>query len=354
MGETYYDVLNVSQDAAGDEIQRAYRERVLETHPDRNDAPDAAETFKRVCDAEAVLGDPAERARYDRLGHDAYCRREAVGPSSTTSTDSSAAGDDGAATDRASDDDHHGPDSDGKTAYHPTDSTTWSDGTAGVDDDGPSHHARQRARRHRRTASGEWFFGHDDDTSARHERVSFGHRTRTTPSTSTAAEATRSTTARGTHSSTLDETRTTTGWTETTTTGDGSHSRETRAGDFAVHNWTGDVELTPPYRELDHQTLIAIGGLSLTYPLFVIASLTPALPLVVNAIVGGCTLVLVGYLLTFPRVALATFGLWSLLVPAGLSVSGAVPPGSLLWLALLAAFWTPFGYAVAVWWALSP
>lgn len=71
----FYEVLGVAADASTETIRDAYRERVKEVHPDRSDAPDAAERFKRVTRAKEVLTDPQERARYDRLGHEAYVGR---------------------------------------------------------------------------------------------------------------------------------------------------------------------------------------------------------------------------------------------------------------------------------------
>jgi hypothetical protein len=75
MSRTYYEVLGVDADASQDDIESAYRERVKETHPDLNDEDDAADQFREVVRAEEVLGDADERARYDRLGHDAYVSR---------------------------------------------------------------------------------------------------------------------------------------------------------------------------------------------------------------------------------------------------------------------------------------
>ena len=54
-----YTLLGVSPDADADEIQRAYRQRVLELHPDRNDAPDAAAAFVAVKQAYDEIRDPA-------------------------------------------------------------------------------------------------------------------------------------------------------------------------------------------------------------------------------------------------------------------------------------------------------
>ena len=74
MDRTYYEVLGVSSDASQSEITEAYRERVLETHPDRNDDPDSTDELILVTEAEDVLSDERERSRYDRLGHEAYVR----------------------------------------------------------------------------------------------------------------------------------------------------------------------------------------------------------------------------------------------------------------------------------------
>lgn len=65
----YYDVLGVPRTATADEIKKAYRQRALEHHPDRNagDA-DAEARFKEAAEAYSVLSDADKRARYDRFG----------------------------------------------------------------------------------------------------------------------------------------------------------------------------------------------------------------------------------------------------------------------------------------------
>jgi hypothetical protein len=72
--EGFYEVLDVDPDAGTEAVERAYRERVKETHPDVSDAPEerARAQFRAVNRAHDVLSDPAERERYDRLGHEAY------------------------------------------------------------------------------------------------------------------------------------------------------------------------------------------------------------------------------------------------------------------------------------------
>jgi hypothetical protein len=76
MAETLYDVLGVSEDADSEQIEAAYRERVKQCHPDLSDHPRAAQRLEWVVRAADVLTDPAERQRYDRLGHAAYCDAE--------------------------------------------------------------------------------------------------------------------------------------------------------------------------------------------------------------------------------------------------------------------------------------
>lgn len=72
---TLYGALGVEPDADEAAIVHAYRERVKRHHPDVTDSPDARDQFQRLTAAKEVLTDADERARYDRLGHEAYARR---------------------------------------------------------------------------------------------------------------------------------------------------------------------------------------------------------------------------------------------------------------------------------------
>ena len=67
---TFYDRLGVDRDASPAEIERAFRERVKETHPDVTDAD--GEEFKRIAAARDVLLEEETRRRYDRIGHARY------------------------------------------------------------------------------------------------------------------------------------------------------------------------------------------------------------------------------------------------------------------------------------------
>jgi curved DNA-binding protein CbpA len=65
--KNYYRIMGLPWEATDDEIRRAYRRLALQWHPDRNPGkPDAAERFKEISEAYAVLIDPAKRREYDR------------------------------------------------------------------------------------------------------------------------------------------------------------------------------------------------------------------------------------------------------------------------------------------------
>lgn len=65
----YYEVLGVSKTAPIDEIKSQYRKLALKFHPDRNKSSEAAEHFKEVSEAYAVLSDSEKRKLYDQYGH---------------------------------------------------------------------------------------------------------------------------------------------------------------------------------------------------------------------------------------------------------------------------------------------
>lgn len=360
MGETYYEVLGVDPDATREELTAAYRERALETHPDHNDAPDAADRFKLVTEAETVLSDAAERARYDRLGHDAYVRLSAMGSprsasadsssSSTSSTTDAAASASGASTtsettsggvNRSSERASAG---EGTTAETRTDAgygpktgdgfgsrtgdgfgSRTSDGFGSRTGDGfgsradartesrRSHHARYRRRRQRRTESRRrrdgWPFAGDESSAS---------------SSYVGPEST-----------------------------DSLQEEDESAFRYAVHDWNEEIDLEGDARRLDRTTAVTVGCIAVSYPVLVYASLAPAFPLVVNAVVAACSLLLVGYLLTMPKIALPVFGGWSALVSVA-AVSSLLDPFSIVGALGVAFFWVPLGYAIAVWWVLRP
>jgi len=53
----YYEVIGVTKTSSQDEIKSQYRKLALKFHPDRNKSPEAAEHFKEISEAYAVLAD---------------------------------------------------------------------------------------------------------------------------------------------------------------------------------------------------------------------------------------------------------------------------------------------------------
>lgn len=68
----YYEVLGVSKNATDEEVKRAFRVLAKKYHPDVNKEEGAAEKFKEIGEAYAVLSDKTKRAQYDQYGHAAF------------------------------------------------------------------------------------------------------------------------------------------------------------------------------------------------------------------------------------------------------------------------------------------
>lgn len=68
----YYDILGVAKSASAAELKKAYRQKALEFHPDRNKAADAEGLFKEINEAYEVLSNPQKKATYDQFGHAAF------------------------------------------------------------------------------------------------------------------------------------------------------------------------------------------------------------------------------------------------------------------------------------------
>ncbi len=66
----YYEVLEITKTASGEEIKKAYRKMAIKYHPDKNPGDTVAEErFKEAAEAYEVLSDDNKRARYDQFGH---------------------------------------------------------------------------------------------------------------------------------------------------------------------------------------------------------------------------------------------------------------------------------------------
>lgn len=293
MTETFYDVLGVAEDATTDEIEAAYRERLKETHPDVSDDEDAGRATKTLIEARDVLVDEAERARYDRLGHDAY-----VSDSPEPSASSSAA-----------ESNHTDAAGDGQTGTTAERTQSRARRERRASERVRQEHRRAReARQRRRRAAREERTGTDDATTtsaADRDAASSGGRQ---------AESTDATSA--------------------TATGNTYSVRE----DVAAPTSTGP--LLPR-----GQQLTLLGIFFALYPVLLFSALLPAFPRFVNVVLGACTLLTIIYLQSMPRVALLLFGGWSGISIVGLAVVG-IGYLSALGLVVLAGTILPFGFSL--------
>jgi DnaJ-class molecular chaperone len=87
MSTDLYELLQVARGASARQITSAYRRLARAYHPDRNAAPDAADQFKAVAHAYAVLSDSARRRAYDLWGDTAVVQSR---PRAHTDTEESA------------------------------------------------------------------------------------------------------------------------------------------------------------------------------------------------------------------------------------------------------------------------
>ena len=77
----YYAILGVPRNASEEDIKKAFRKLARQYHPDvAKDKKSAEEKFKDINEAYEVLGDPANRQKYDRLGMDWDKTAAAAGP----------------------------------------------------------------------------------------------------------------------------------------------------------------------------------------------------------------------------------------------------------------------------------
>lgn len=66
----FYNLLGVDPSADESTIKKAYRKMALKYHPDKNPTAEAAEKFKELSTAYAILSDPDKRRDYDAYGKD--------------------------------------------------------------------------------------------------------------------------------------------------------------------------------------------------------------------------------------------------------------------------------------------
>ena len=78
MGDDYYNILNVNENASQDEIKKSYRKLSLLYHPDKNQGNTEAEAkFKQINEAYQVIGDENERKKYDMSKNNPFASSQA-------------------------------------------------------------------------------------------------------------------------------------------------------------------------------------------------------------------------------------------------------------------------------------
>ena len=72
----YYEILQISRDASGAEIKKAYRKLAIQYHPDKNPGDkEAEEKFKHINEAYEILSNDEKRQIYDRYGKEGLERQ---------------------------------------------------------------------------------------------------------------------------------------------------------------------------------------------------------------------------------------------------------------------------------------
>lgn len=82
----YHGILRVRRNATMAEIRKAYRKLAMQYHPDRNKEPDAAERFREISEAYAVLSGK-EKAPQAMPGPQTRNRQQGAGSGAGTEMD---------------------------------------------------------------------------------------------------------------------------------------------------------------------------------------------------------------------------------------------------------------------------
>ncbi|MDY0052265.1 MAG: DnaJ C-terminal domain-containing protein [Aliarcobacter sp.] len=72
MAKSLYETLEINENAAADEIKKAYRKLARKYHPDVNKDPSAEDKFKEINAAYEVLSNPEKKQQYDHHGDEMF------------------------------------------------------------------------------------------------------------------------------------------------------------------------------------------------------------------------------------------------------------------------------------------
>jgi DnaJ-class molecular chaperone len=75
MSDNFYNILEVPETAAIDEIKKSYRRLSLIHHPDKNNnSPESAQKFQKISEAYETLGDPDKKKEYDMTRNNPFIK----------------------------------------------------------------------------------------------------------------------------------------------------------------------------------------------------------------------------------------------------------------------------------------
>lgn len=288
MPETYYDRLGVTADASTADIERAYRERLKDTHPDVSDDPDAAERTKDLIEAKEVLTDERERSRYDRLGHHDYENYHG----SFVEADQEDVAETGPEEDWGQSGPGWGESGDGSGTSETADESWGQSGTR----DRAQRRAQNRETRAEWNTAADGRTGADGATHAREWRA----------------------------------------W-DTDAPYRVYRTDQSRLGS----------RLFPP-----GPSLLLLATAFGFYPVMLWAAIEPAFPLAVNLVVVVCLVLVVGFLQSMPEVGVVVFGAWTVLLPVVLAAGLGVDLLSFVGAVAIAGTVLPLGLSVLTFVAL--
>jgi DnaJ-class molecular chaperone len=75
MSDNFYNILEINENAGGDEIKKAYRKLSMIYHPDKNNNnPEATAKFQKIAEAYETLGDPEKKKEYDSMKNNPFIK----------------------------------------------------------------------------------------------------------------------------------------------------------------------------------------------------------------------------------------------------------------------------------------
>jgi curved DNA-binding protein CbpA len=134
----------------------------------------------------------------------------------------------------------------------------------------------------------------------------------------------------------------------------GVHAAETQWGaedsSYTVNDWTdqsGDRSPWFTWPDLQDDNLGLVVGTFFMIPLMLVTAVFPPFPLPINVVLGICTLLVTGYLITRPSLGVVVFAPWAVLLPLGLSLYG-LPLESPIVMSAIIGTWVPLAYALLI------